>query len=132
MKKIRNFVKKTTGKKIIFVNSVGDSRVNGVVNDFAKDTVFVNVTGRSDINITWAIGHELHHLITKDGNGDIMTDAVKDLVGEKAIEDYLAQFKDMPGYQDFLRESGKVTEGTCSRQGRGCVFGSGILETDCR
>lgn len=110
MRKIKEFAEKTSSKKIIFVNTVGDDRVNGFVNDFEKDTVFVSITGRSDVDITWAIGHELYHLISKDGNGDILAKAVESVVTDEQVNEYLKRYDSMPELKDYLKTSGKVME----------------------
>lgn len=110
LRRVKDFIENTSGKQIIFVNTVGDSRVNGFVNDFSKDTVFLNVTERNQMDIAKAMGHEMYHLLVKDGNESLLKDATKKWVNKDSIDKYLSQFKSMPGYQEQLKSSGKVEE----------------------
>jgi hypothetical protein len=110
MKWISDMLKTETGKRIVFVTAVGSLEINEFVSDFSKDTVFVNISGKSDKSVAWAIGHGLYHLMVKDGKGEVFADAVRKFLPENAVADYLATYDSMPAYKRQLEDSGIAME----------------------
>jgi hypothetical protein len=104
MKEIQQILDDVAGKRVVFVQSVGDDRVNEFVNDFSKDTVFVNIAGRDFTDALFAVGHGLHHLMVKDGNGNALTKAVTKYLGQDTIDQYVAEFES-ESYRERLQNS---------------------------
>lgn len=104
MTDIQNIMQEVAGKQIIFVESVGDDRVNEFVNDFSKDTVFVNIKQRKLDDALFAVGHGLHHLMVKDGNGVLFTQTAMKYIPQSEIDTYINGFES-EAYRQRLQDS---------------------------